>query len=411
MNSSPTTPLEKPQTKRLLELDVLRFAAVALVLGRHMIPCSPEVSSGAAAFSRLWLRGGWIGVDMFFVLSGFLVSGLLFREFDKYASVDMTRFLIRRAFKIYPAFWALIAATLALGWVGYPMHDGHTWSELLFVQNYFPGLWSHTWSLAVEEHFYLLLAALVTFLIWRKQSGNDPLSAIPMLFCFVAVVCLMLRVITTYALPYHHQTHLFPTHLRIDSLMFGVLLAYSWHRGGFVQSTWVRQRASQLIGYGVLLLLPAFVFPLETTLWIPVFGLVSFYVGSGAILIGLLHRGLPNCFSVRSMSMLGAYSYSIYLWHSPVHNWFVPLAMNALPTPLQGNWFVYATLFVIGSFLIGVLMGKLIEAPVLALRDKWFPSRSKALARQAEKVVNADAEPNHPRTMLDVISSKKSMPT
>lgn len=214
---------------------------------------------------------------MFFVLSGFLVSGLLFREFEKHSSVDMSRFLIRRAFKIYPAFWALIAATLTLGWIGFPgVRGGNTWSELLFVQNYFSGLWNHTWSLAVEEHFYLLLAAIVTFLIYRKRSGEDPLAAMPAIFCVIAVVCLMLRVITTYYMPYQHGSHLFPTHLRIDSLMFGVWLAYSWHRGGFVQSEWVRDRAIILIGSGIMLLLPAFLFPLETTRWIASFWIREF---------------------------------------------------------------------------------------------------------------------------------------
>jgi peptidoglycan/LPS O-acetylase OafA/YrhL len=383
----------KLPAKRLLELDVLRFVAVLLVLGRHMHPCSAEISSGAALASNFWLQGGWIGVDMFFVLSGFLVSGLLFREYDKYSSIDMTRFLIRRGFKIYPAFWALIAATLLVGWLSNSgIRSGNVCSELLFIQNYFPGLWNHTWSLAVEEHFYLLLAAIVAFLVYRRKSGADPLDSIPLLFFATAVICFTLRVLTNHYSPYLHETHLFPTHLRIDSLMFGVFLSYSWHRGGFVHSKWVRDGASLLIGFGTLLLLPAFMFSLESTRWIPVFGLVGFYIGSGAILIGLLHRGLPGTWSVRSISMLGAYSYSIYLWHMPVHNWLVPNLMSVLPSPLQHNWFVYVSLFLSGSFLIGVLMGKLIETPVLALRDRWYPSRSRALALQAAKTAASSVE-------------------
>lgn len=375
----------------------MRFVAVLLVLGRHMHPCSADVSAGAAVASHFWLRGGWIGVDMFFVLSGFLVSGLLFREYDKYSSIDMTRFLIRRGFKIYPAFWALIGATLLVGWIGNSgIRIGNACSELLFIQNYLPGLWSHTWSLAVEEHFYLLLAAIVAVLVYRRKPGADPLDSIPLLFFATAVICFTLRVFTNHYSQYVHETHLFPTHLRIDSLMFGVFLSYSWHRSGFVHSKWVREGASLLIGFGVLLLVPAFLFPLETTRWIPVFGLVAFYIGSGAILIGLLHRGLPDNWGVRAFSMLGAYSYSIYLWHMPVHNWIVPSLMKVLPPPLQHNWFVYVSLFICGSFLVGVLMGKLVETPVLALRDRWFPSRSKALALQAAKSAAISAESAQP---------------
>jgi len=73
-------------------LDMLRGVAVLLVLGRHM--------DGAG----IWSSAGWCGVDLFFVLSGFLISGLLFTEFKKTGTIDVKRFWIRRGFKIYPAF-------------------------------------------------------------------------------------------------------------------------------------------------------------------------------------------------------------------------------------------------------------------------------------------------------------------
>ncbi|MCA9134550.1 MAG: acyltransferase, partial [Planctomycetales bacterium] len=359
------------------------------------IPASETVSSGAAWFSRLWQQGGWIGVDLFFVLSGFLVSGLLFREYDKYQSLDIRRFLVRRGFKIYPAFWAMIAATLAVDWFKFSAGPDHRlWSELLFVQNYSPGMWNHTWSLAVEEHFYLLLATILGLLVARRQLGQDPMRAIPLLFGVTALLCLSLRIVTSHFLPYHHSSHLFPTHLRIDSLMFGVLLAYGWQRGGWVTSAWIRQRASALIAGGLLLLFPAFVFPLESSAWIPVWGFICFYLGSGAILIGLLHRGLPQLWSVKAAAALGAYSYSVYLWHMPVHNWLVPACLAALPVAVQGNWFVYISLYLAGSFFVGVFMCRWIESPVLLLRDRWFPSRSQALARAAEE---DSTEPHAPK--------------
>lgn len=339
-----------------------------------------------AAFSNCWLQGGWIGVDLFFVLSGFLVSGLLFHEFKKYESIDTTRFLIRRGFKIYPAFWALIATTLAFGWLKGSQPDvGGLLSEVLFFQSYFPGMWNHTWSLAVEEHFYLLLAGTFAFLVCRRESGQDPLAIVPKLFCVVAIVCLTLRVTTALSLPYGHMTHVFPTHLRIDSLMFGVFLAHSWHRNGFVHSNLIQENASPLIGLGILMLLPAFLFPLEATWWISVFGVSLFYVGGGAILIGLLHRGVSDTPAIRWIAMLGTYSYSIYLWHMPVHNWFVPAITSLLPEPLSENWFIYSALFLSGSFIVGVQMAKLIESPVLVLRNKWFPSRSRAMALQEQR--------------------------
>src|SRR5213594_2434573 len=87
---------------RIVQLDLIRCLAVLLVLGRHMTPCPRETSYLMWALTSVWGRGGWIGVDLFFVLSGFLVSGLLFREYKSREAVNATHFLIRRGFKIYP---------------------------------------------------------------------------------------------------------------------------------------------------------------------------------------------------------------------------------------------------------------------------------------------------------------------
>ena len=144
-------------------MDVLRAVAILLVLLSH--------SPSANASEIPWLigqvmgglkRGGWVGVDLFFVLSGFLVSGLLMREHQKHDKVRVGRFLVRRGWKIYPP--------LALLVVYMTVHDYLTlgyWPinrlihQSLFIQNYVPGLANHTWSIAVEEHAYLLIALAV----------------------------------------------------------------------------------------------------------------------------------------------------------------------------------------------------------------------------------------------------------
>src|SRR5512135_1473672 len=93
---------------RLVSLDVLRCLAVLLVIGRHMAP-PPTRIAPVRWFIDTWHQGGWIGVDLFFVLSGFLISGLLYRDLSKNGSLGVGRFLIRRGLKIYPAFYVLLA--------------------------------------------------------------------------------------------------------------------------------------------------------------------------------------------------------------------------------------------------------------------------------------------------------------
>jgi peptidoglycan/LPS O-acetylase OafA/YrhL len=167
---------------------------------------SSTVCSLAHWFSELWIRGGWIGVDLFFVLSGFLVSGLLFREHQKFGGISAKDFLIRRGFKIYPAFWMLIGVTALLhGLFRHQFNTKATLSELLFLQNYSRGLWPHTWSLAVEEHFYILLLILLLFLSKRSHS----FSSVPTVFVVLAVTSLCLRIYESYSIPYSDMTHLF----------------------------------------------------------------------------------------------------------------------------------------------------------------------------------------------------------
>ncbi len=156
---------------RLPQLDFLRAIAIILVIGNHSSVCPPEINFYLNKVTSVWYRGGWAGVDLFFVLSGFLVSGLLFNEYRKRGDINIKKFLLRRGFKIYPAFWLLIFITLAVTvFNGEAVYRGGFLSELLFIQNYHPGIWQHNWSLAVEEHFYIFL----TFLFFKNSFSARP---------------------------------------------------------------------------------------------------------------------------------------------------------------------------------------------------------------------------------------------
>ena len=112
---------------------------------------------------------GWIGVDLFFVLSGFLVSGLLFNEIKNTGKVNPKLFLIRRGFKIYPAFYFFFFSTLAIRYLindlMFPLPK--ILSEIFFLQSYLDNIWLHTWSLAIEEHFYIFIAILL-WVLYKK---------------------------------------------------------------------------------------------------------------------------------------------------------------------------------------------------------------------------------------------------
>lgn len=352
---------------RILGLDLLRILAVLLVIGRHL-----HLPTDANVGLHLWQRGGWVGVDLFFVLSGFLVSTLLFREQILHGKINVSRFLIRRGFKIYPAFWVFLAVTIGIRYlVGTFPSQRQLLGELFFLQNYVGAVWNHTWSLAVEEHFYLAIAVLFGVLVTAKP--RDPFSALPVIFVLVGIACLAMRVSNMILHPvYSHDTYLFPTHIRVDSLLFGVLLAYLYNFHELNEKlAWIPSWV--LLGIGGLLLAPAFVFSLEDHKWVSVVGLVLFYLGSGACLIGAIRLKSSDNLPLQVLGALGAASYSIYLWHMPVGTWGYIVVSR-----LSGidNLYLYLFTSVVLSCLFGWFLSVLIEDPALRARDWLFPSRS-----------------------------------
>ena len=368
--------MDASQKIRLAQLDFLRAVAVLMVIGNHSAICPRETSSFLNKITTVWYRGGWTGVDLFFVLSGFLISGLLFNEYQKRGDIDIKRFLMRRGFKIYPAFWFLILVTLVVTILTHEMvYRGGYVSEILFIQNYHAGIWDHTWSLAVEEHFYIFLSFLFfIFLITNKNTTKNSFAFIPKLFFIIAVTCLLVRLFTAAYVPFSYGQNIEQTHLRIDSLFFGVLLSYLWNFRGLSENKFLNNHKLFIGLIGVGCFLPAFIFELNDTPWMWSFGLTLFYLGGGCLLLALLKSNFGENRILKSFANLGKYSYSIYLWNLPIHFWLTKFTNLAAE-----NWFLYAFLYLAGTFILGIGTAKLIEYPILKLRDKLIPSQISAL--------------------------------
>jgi peptidoglycan/LPS O-acetylase OafA/YrhL len=353
--------------KRDTWLDCLRAVAVLLVLGRHM-----QFPETAPAFLATWYRGGWTGVDLFFVLSGFLVSGLLFREYRERRTLSVRRFLVRRSLRIYPAFYTLLLGTWLLSlMLAFPRTGVAAYlAEMFFIQNYHHGVWPHTWSLAVEEHFYLGMPLVLLWLL--RAGGTDPFRRLVIMVPTVVIGVLLVRAVHAWYYPFVSRTHMFATHLRADALWAGVLLAYFYH---FHRATFERVVGSRrllLLTLGVACFVPAFSFPLRT--WFNHTVALSLNTVGGVLLVSAgVGTRLPA--PARLPAAVGSESYSIYLWHFPVLFWAVPWCEQLLGLELYGKLAVYLAL----SLLVGVVMSRLTEWPVLRLRERWFPTRSEVI--------------------------------
>lgn len=371
--------------KRIHSLDFLRGLAVLLVLFRHL----PDGNtSGAVHFLQTI---GWTGVDLFFVLSGFLISGLLFKEFERNGKLDVKRFWLRRGLKIWPSYFLTygIAMLATIAWSG-------DWNILVsripnyfFFQNYSdPAVrWTHSWSIAIEEHFYFILPLVLIVLARRK------LSELPKLAVAVCVAVLLQRVLLFLLTNATWPNFYYPSHLRFDSLCFGVLISYLYH---YQRELFVRiGRWWPAFLAALPLLVLAYVFPLERSSVSYTVGFTIFYLMFGGLVMAA--RMYPNFGSSgpqRLLAWMGIYSYTIYLAHSVIYE----LPGSSTLRFMMISRFGTAgdqVLFLGLSIAVGVLISHAIERPFLRLRAKWFPvSPTSTPAKDHAHIVLVDPLPS-----------------
>lgn len=331
-----TTDDTRPEvTKRLPELDGIRGCAILLVLVWHYVQnqLHPEVGTLLAYF-RQAIGFTWSGVDLFFVLSGFLIAGILI---DQRGSPHYFRaFYIRRVCRIFPLYYINIGIFLAfLAWqsdldqVFAPLFGGSEvplWSYFSFTQNIFMGAnnsagagWlAVTWSLAVEEQFYLLLP----FIVWIV-----PRNRLPLVFLWVAGTAIFLRSSMPGLSAYIN------TPWRADALMSGALLAWLVRVPAFLPvATRYRMPIAAVLLVAVAGLLVAnYHGMLRLGGTFTHFSLALVY--SMLILSALVNRGglLSRLLCNRVLIWLGGISYGVYLIHTWVSRLVHGLVRDASP--------------------------------------------------------------------------------
>lgn len=353
---------------RLQSLDILRAIAILLVLLMHAESCP------------VFIQMGWIGVDLFFVLSGFLVTGMLMKEYIMKGSVKVRYFLIRRGFKIYPMFYILLCIHLFYYYLkGSPPAISQMLAEAFFLQNYFHGIMGVSWSLAVEEHFYYLTAFFI--LIARFWSFLYTRKAIPIVSGFVLVICLLLRFLEWqnggYGGMYVNYT---PTHLRIDSISAGVLIAYfySFYQKAFFD--FLRAHFFLLLLLSACMILPVFYFA-RNSMFVNTIGYTLLASGFGIIVaIAACYTDWVQRISKNSvlswlmwlMLKIGTCSYAIYLSHFL----FGAIVVNKIRIYgfVGSSHFLLVFIYLAFCVLLGILLTKIIEKPFLRIRDRFYPS-------------------------------------
>ena len=363
------------ESTRIVGIDGLRALAVLGVMAFHA--------------DYLFARGGFFGVDLFFVISGFLITRLLLAELERTGSISFRDFYLRRARRILPAMLLVIAgaalAAVVLAPDALPLLRKDALASVLFVTNwhfilqelsYFEyigrqPLLQHLWSLAIEEQFYLVWPLVVLAL--ASRGGRRALGWVAALLAIASAIWMGVLA----------QRLGFPETMDVSRVYFGT----DTHAVGLLVGAALAAAAPRLIALGASAGAPAaaggallgavglagtlFLFSRvsENHVWLYPWGFVASALCSVALIVACLMPGWTGkLFDLQPLKWIGERSYGIYLWHWPVFMLTRPGVDVALS---QDQALV---LRVVLTFLLAAISYRFVEAPILGRRlDRASP--------------------------------------
>jgi peptidoglycan/LPS O-acetylase OafA/YrhL len=319
---------------------------------------------------------GSLGVDLFFVLSGFLIGTLYFKEHQKFGSVSISRFIGRRIFRTVPMYWLFMPlAYLPVFLVKKTPFD---WQYLFFLQNYIVEMpfYVISWSLCVEEHFYLILPFVLPFFLKMYDINFTKVSNFGKVGCYLLVVLLLVTpsVLRTINFQNHLDNNTFgyfhtATHFRYEGLLLGVVLAAVSIYKPLVLQRLISYKNIVFVGTPLLVLSMAYV-P-EFVRHNIYYTLVALFF---ALTLGVLFVHKPIKIASHWLNhTIAISSYSTYLVHSLViHAWVQIFNKIHISTP-----FITAPIMFISAFVVGYGVYYFIEKKLMVWRDDYVPARGK----------------------------------
>ncbi|MFT3915091.1 MAG: acyltransferase [Anaeromyxobacteraceae bacterium] len=358
-----------PVGDRVPSLDGLRAVSIACVLVAHSFFAAGREHPESVPIALLENLGP-LGVTLFFGISGFIITTLLAREQARRGRISLGEFYLRRAFRILPPLWVYVAAVALLA---PPPPEGAFRHTLLFLTDYLRAGWwlGHTWSLSVEEQFYLLWPA--TLAVAGRRGVRVAL--------LVLLASPVIRSVHHLLSPWESLSFMF--HARMDALAVGCLVALE--RGRLLGPAPSRALATAASGPAALLS-AAFLAVASPLLVLRFHGWYEYPVrytlealAVASILVWALRNpasAVGRLLNLPAVAHVGVLSYSLYLWQQPFFSGEARnLALGRFP------------LNVLAALAVAELSYRLVERPALGLRDRvlgWRRARRAAALAPAE---------------------------
>ena len=340
-------------------LDGLRALAVLGIIIYHL--------------NSKWLSGGFLGVDTFFVISGYLITSLLLVEFYRDKSIDLINFWLRRIKRLIPAVFFLVAVVLiftllfkpeliisikhdAIAAIFYVSNWWYIYQDVDYFNQFAVAPLKHLWSLAIEEQFYIFFPVIILFLLKKFKPKTITIILI------VTSLLSLLAMFVIHSVTGDNSRVYFGTDTRLQTLLLGCILAFIWPP--FVLKKEISRAEKVSINsvgiIGLLILIYLMITVGDQDKWIYNGGFYAISFITLFVIASVVHPAsfLKHAMSFKPFIYIGKRSYSLYLWHFPII-----VFMNSYYVQGQIPWYVYI-IEVVAMFMMAEISYKFIETPI-----------------------------------------------
>jgi len=367
--------IKSATNSRLAGLDTLRALAIVSVMAYHLNWRLPSAFEVAGKF-------GWMGVDLFFVLSGYLIGSQLLKPVRDGQAVSPMAFYCKRAYRILPAYFTVLLIYLV--WPRWHEDTGMSplWQFLTFTENLFVNYsknhaFSHVWSLCVEEHFYLLLP-LIVLVLARKPAAWKTWCVLGFFLAFgIAIRWYELVTVLQHAgddlgVLYIERIY-YPTYCRLDGLLAGVALAAirlfrpAWWAAMARCGNWLLLAGCVLVGAAIWMFFDRFTFvtgaaAASTVIGFPILSLgLALWIPAATDVRCALGR-----WHVPGAKLIATLAFSLYLTHKEI----VSVMSDWFPRIAETHDWRTVPMYALSCLVAAAILYLCVEQPFLILRDR-----------------------------------------